>query len=367
MSEHRLSALQVLYLECLSHESDTIREEAVKHLLDLLDGDLIDPLIEIARHSDHNGQLEAIWLLGKSEETRVTETLLEIFDTPDSQVREVVAGAFAEIGDVRALQPLIEALTDDSNTVKDSAAIALGELRDSRAIKPLIKQLKDPGGQQVAAWALAMIGDKRAIQPLTNVLLQAEDASFRGMAARSLGKLAMPEADQTVVQGLEDQDESVLIEVIRVLGERKITSSIDAIETLFKETEMERVQLACAVAMARLGRGEDYEAYLVHTLNNDSDWGARLSAVIGLRQMPYEQVEKPLREALNDVHWLVQKMAARSLLQLQDEELYATLEDLLGEEEEDIMQAVIESSFLELIEEAAFEVEASDEVDDEQE
>lgn len=364
MSESRLSAIQVLYLECLNNEDESIREEAVKHLLDLLDSDLIDPLIELARQNDTQGQLEAIWLLGKSEETRVTETLLEIFASPDPQVREVVAGALAEIGDVRALQPLIEALDDESNTVKDSAAIALGELRDSRAIKPLIKQLEDLGGQQVAAWALAMIGDKRAIQPLTNVLLQAEDASFRGMAARSLGKLALPEADQAVIQGLEDEDETVLIEVIRVLGERKITSSIEAVETLFKETEMERVQLACAVAMARIGRGEDYASYLEQTLNHDSDWGARLSAVIGLRQMPYEQAEKALREALNDVHWLVQKTAARSLLQLQDEELYAALEDLLGEEEEDIMQAVIESSFLELIDEANLE---TDDDDDEQE
>ena len=63
-----------------------------------------------------------------------------------------------------------------------------------------------------------------------------------------------------------------------------------------------------------------------------------------------ELVEEPLRKALDDTHWLVQKSAARSLLRLQDEELYATLETYLGDEEEDIMQAVIETSFYELLE-----------------
>lgn len=345
-----LSELQRLYLDLLGHESEAVREEAVKHLLDMLDTDLVDALIPVARQAEHAGQLEAIWLLGKSEETQVTETLLEIFNSPDHQVREVVAGAFAEIGDVRALQPLIEALQDESNSVKDSAAIALGELRDSRAVKPLIKQLKDPENQQVAAWALAMIGDKRAIQPITDALLQSPDAAFRGMAARSLGKLAMPEADQAVIQGLEDEDEGVQIEVIRVLGERKYQPALEGLKTLFETTELERVKLACAVALSRYGEGEAYEPYLLETLQEDEDWGARLSAVMGLREMDYERVDAPLRQALNDTHWLVQKSAARSLLQLQDEELYTAIESFLGDEEEDIMQAVIESSFFEMLE-----------------
>ena len=64
----------------------------------------------------------------------------------------------------------------------------------------------------------------------------------------------------------------------------------------------------------------------------------------------YEEVEADIRRALEDEHWLVQKIAARSLLELQDEMLYDALEELLGDEEEDIMQAVIESSFFELLE-----------------
>lgn len=345
-----MTDLQQLYIELLGHESESVREEAVKALLEMIDAEVVEALQEVVNQSEHPGQLEAIWLLGKSEETQVTETLLQLFQSPDAQVREVVAGAFAEIGDVRALQPLIDALNDENASVRDAAAIALGELRDSRAIKPLIAKLKEEQVQQVAAWALAMIGDRSAVAPLTEAMLGDEDAGMRGMAARALGKLGHPDADQAVIQGLDDADESVLIEVIRVLGERRCVAAIPRLEEMFRSNSLDRVKLACAVALARSGHGTDYLEFLLTTLQGDSDWGARLSAIMGLREMDYELVEAPLRKALDDTHWLVQKSAARSLLQLQDEELYTTIETYLGDEEEDIMQAVIETSFFELLE-----------------
>lgn len=345
-----MTELQELYIELLGHESESVREEAVKALLEMLDTEVVDALQENARQNEHPGQLESVWLLGKAEDTQVTETLLELFKSSDPQVREVVAGAFAEIGDVRALQPLIDGLNDESPTVKDAAAIALGELRDSRAIKPLIAKLDEEQIQQVAAWALAMIGDPQAVPPLKQAMLNDEDPSMRGMAARSLGKLAHKDADAAVVEGLDDEDESVLIEVIRVIGERRCLNALSKLETMFETTEYERIKLACSVAMARCGQGNNYLPFLLETLKSDSDWGARLSAIMGLREMNLEQVEAALRAALDDSHWLVQKTAARSLLLMKDKEIYATLDSYLGEEEEDIMQAVIETSFFELLE-----------------
>lgn len=350
-----MTDLQQLYLELLGHESDSVREEAVKHLLDMLDAEVVEALLQHVEEPGHPGLIESIWLLGKSEETRVSEALLRLFQNPDPQIREVVAGAFAEIGDVRALQALIEALKDESPNVKDAAAIALGELRDSRAVEPLIAQLADPTAQQVAAWALAMIGDRRAVEPLVDAMHNSEDPNMRGMAARALGKLGLPEADRVVLDGLADQEEGVLIEVIRVLGERRCLTALPHLEKLFESSDMPRVKLACAVALARCEQGEAYLSFLLGTLNSDPDWGARLSAIMGLRELPYELVESDLRKALDDTHWLVQKTAARSLLMLQDEELYMSLGNFLGDEDEDIMQAVIETSFFELLEEDGLE------------
>jgi len=351
--------LQNLYLDLLGHENDSVREEAVKHLLDLLDAEVLATLLTYANDKSFPGQLEAIWLLGKSEETQVTEPLLRIFESPDAQVREVVAGAFAEIGDVRALPLLIKALNDESAGVKDAAAIAIGELRDSRAVEPLIEKLKDPDAQQVASWALALIGDRRAIKPLNESMFEDPDPNMRAMAVRALGKIAIPEANQSIVQALKDDDEGVLIEAIRIMGEKRMENVAPLLEELYQSSEMERVKLASSVALTRLGSG-DYREYLISVLKEDSDWGARLSAVMGLRELDYELVETEIRKALDDTHWLVQKAAARSLLLLQDEELYTTLESFLGDEEEDILQAVIETSFFEMLELSDEELESEE-------
>jgi len=167
---------------------------------------------------------------------------------------------------------------------------------------------------------------------------------------RALGKIAIPEANQSILEALKDEDEGVLIEAVRIMGEKRMEDGIPLLENLYQNTELDRVKLACAVALTRMNKGEEYLAYLISVVNGDSDWGARLSAVMGLREMEYKQVESELRKALDDTHWLVQKAAARSLLFLHDEELYATLESFLGDEEEDIMQAVIETSFFEMLE-----------------
>ncbi len=346
----RLTPLQQLYLELLENDHEAVREEAVKNLAEMMDNDVVEVLAERITDDSFSGILEGIWLLGKAEATQITETLLERFrEEDDAQVREVIAGALAELGDVRALQVLIDALEDEKSSVQDAAAIALGELRDSRAVEPLIRRLKKPHYQAIAAWALAMIGDKRAIKPLTNALLQAPDESVRSMAARALGKMDHPNADQAVIMGLEDKEDNVLIEVIRVVGERELNQFLPELQELFDDTESARVQLAVAVAMSRCGEGLEFKEYLGTVLQEDEDWGARLSAVIGLRQMPYTEVEDLLRRGLEDDHWLVQKITARSLLELQDENVFEVLEELLGDEEEDIMQAVIESSFFELL------------------
>lgn len=345
-----MNELQRVYLDLLEHDSESVREEATRNLLDMLDIEVVDVLLENVKTKSHPGLLESIWLLGKSEETRVTEVLMKLFESEEPQIREVVAGAFAEIGDVRPLQQLIDALQDEHASVRDSAAIALGELRDSRAIDPLIALLKDEDSQQVAAWALAMIGDKRALEPLAECLVSASDPAMRGMAARALGRLDYPEVETLLVAALADEDESVLIETIRVLGESGSETVAPDLAALKAKSELPRVQLACSVALARCGQWESEIEFLSEILREDPDWGARLSALMGFREMEYSLAQKAVRDMLRDEHWLVRKAAARTLLMLQDEDLYDMLEDLFGDEDEDIMQAVIESSFYDMLE-----------------
>jgi hypothetical protein len=57
-------------------------------------------------------------------------------------VREEVAEALEEIGDLRAVNPLIHVLSDEGGFVRSSVAKALGVIGDQKAVEPLIQARK---------------------------------------------------------------------------------------------------------------------------------------------------------------------------------------------------------------------------------
>jgi HEAT repeat protein len=343
-----MNELQSVYLSLLENQDEQVREVAARSLFEFLDSEVLDALLELAEMPSHPGFLEVLWLLGKSEEVRATELLLRNLSHPDARLREVSASALAEIGDVQALQPLILALEDESPEVRDAAAMALGELRDSRAVIPLIEQLQNAETQQVAAWALATIGDQRAVGPLTAVIDSDESDAMRSMAVRSLGRMSDGVNIDMFLQALQDHSHLVVIEACKILGELQEDRASDALNSVFEDTEHPRVQLNAAVALAKIGDPR-CNHYLMTVLADDEDWGRRLNALLGLReQQQDETVKNALRQALKDDHWLLQKQAAMSMIAHWDEEVFSSLSTFLSNEDEDIMQAVIEASLLDM-------------------
>ncbi|PIQ26383.1 hypothetical protein COW36_14630 [bacterium (Candidatus Blackallbacteria) CG17_big_fil_post_rev_8_21_14_2_50_48_46] len=345
-----MNELQTVFISMLENEDEQVREVAARSLLEMIDAEVIDTLLETAESADHPGFLEVLWLLGKSEEVRATELLLKRLNDPEPRLREVAAAALAEIGDVQALQPLIEALKDEAPEVRDAAAMALGELRDSRAVQPLIDLLQDAETQQVAAWALATIGDQRVAPVLMRIIDSEEPDAMRAMAVRSLGRMSDGENVEIYIRCLSDPSHLVVIEACKVLGELQEDTAADDLWRVFESTENSRVSLNAAVSLAKSGdpRGN---AYLISVLREDEDWGRRLNALLGLReQQQQENAREALREALKDPHWLLQKQAALSLVAHWDEDVFATLSGFLSNEDDDIMQAVVEASLLEMAE-----------------
>ena len=78
------------------------------------------------------------------------------------------------------------------------AASALGMLRDARAVEPLITVLADPERMSVAAaYALGRLGDARALDPLIAALRDGSE-DVREAAADALGNLGDPEAERAI-------------------------------------------------------------------------------------------------------------------------------------------------------------------------
>ena len=169
------------------------------------------------------------------------ELLIQALKDEDYQVRGGAAEALREIGDKRAVEPLINVLKADKNShVRWGAAVALGEIGDKRAVEPLINALKaDKDSRRGAANALGELKDTRAVEPLINVLKADKDFHVRGSAANALGEIGDPRAIEPLIHALKDDNGEVRDKVANALGE---IGDSRAIEPLIQAQEDELVR-----------------------------------------------------------------------------------------------------------------------------
>jgi HEAT repeat protein len=112
----------------------------------------------------------AITALGKmgADAEEAVETLVEYVDADsDAPLQKVTFKALGEIGSEEATQALADKLVMDNDNVRPYAARALGLIGDTRAVKPLTDTLKDDDSDKVraaAAWALRQIGTESALE-----------------------------------------------------------------------------------------------------------------------------------------------------------------------------------------------------------
>ena len=120
-------------------------------------------------------------------------------------VREGSAWALGLISDPKAVDPLIQTLNDSDDHVRSTSAVALGDIGDLRAVYPLILALNDSNSdvRMYAARALGEIGDPRATDPLI-AALKDEDDGVRAVAAHSLGRIGDLKAIEPLTSLLND-------------------------------------------------------------------------------------------------------------------------------------------------------------------
>jgi hypothetical protein len=112
----------------------------------------------------------AITALGKmgSGAEEAVETLLEYVDTDsDPQLQKVTFQALGEIGSHEATQALANKLEMENDHVRPYAARSLGLLGDTRAVEPLSDTLENDENSSVrtaSAWALRQLGTKQALE-----------------------------------------------------------------------------------------------------------------------------------------------------------------------------------------------------------
>ena len=140
----------------------------------------IDPMIDRASRRDKS----AIEVLGKIGSEKAVDSILSYVDNDsDPQLQLVTLRALGEIGSPLATQSIANKLTSENEQIRSSAARSLGMIGDTRAIGPLSSiASNDPSSfaRYSAIWALVQIRTHRALEAAkshsndTDYLVQSE-------------------------------------------------------------------------------------------------------------------------------------------------------------------------------------------------
>jgi len=148
-------------------------------------------------------------------------------------------GAVWKLGRLRdpaARLPLLEALDHRDARLRGEAARSLGVLRDGRTTPRLNEVLHtdpDPTVRQSALDALGMIGGRRAIRALTDVLKnELEDPAIRAKAAEGLGTCNAQNAVPDLIAALEDRQPEVRFWSAFALGILQSGAALPRLERL---------------------------------------------------------------------------------------------------------------------------------------
>jgi len=151
----------LLALESLG--SEFMEEHCLDALRRMAPEEAIEPMLSRAERRNR----DAIEILGKIASEEAIATIVEYVDTDnDPQLQKTTLKALGEIGSEEATQAVANKLVAENEGVRSQAARALGMIGDPRAIDPLSDVLSDDDADTVrasAAWALVQIGTEDAL------------------------------------------------------------------------------------------------------------------------------------------------------------------------------------------------------------
>lgn len=200
--------------------------------IDFLLAALQDPIGEV--------RTSVIDALVKIDGKRFVDIFIDGLRDPHPYVRQQAAVALDIIANRKAIPALLTALDEKSQSdiggnhrgsVVGAAAHALQHYKDDQVVKGLIKLLQEDKGNEGAAnaaLALGRIGDKRAVEPLLNMLRDSSNF-LRARVAEGLGLIADKRATLPLVAVLQDEDDIVRMYTVEALGRIKDERAVEAL------------------------------------------------------------------------------------------------------------------------------------------
>jgi len=186
------------------------------------DARAVRPLINILQGPVSDLYTRAVKTLGQLGDVRAVDPLIDLlYAQTDRWARLFVIEALGKIGDIRAVEGLTDMLDDPSQDVRARAIAALGEIPYSLALDALHAISAAPAAtrtdRQAALFELGRRRDTRALDGLTDLLLEDPFVETRVYAALILGELDDPRATSALLEALYADVPEVASQALRAL------------------------------------------------------------------------------------------------------------------------------------------------------
>ncbi len=217
----------------LGDPSDAIRIEAVRALERIPVGDPIELLGAALRDPEPRVRAGAAVVLGKVGNEKAVEPLLELLTDANSTVRTEAARALGFLQAEAAIPRLTESFFDHDPAVQVASARALGHIGSPACLETLARGLENatPELGGAIAWAVGQISWNDP-ERLIDVLFQGNDRSSRMGALAALGQMGHAVGRELMRSMLQDADEVVAGEAVRMLGQVRDTEALADLHAL---------------------------------------------------------------------------------------------------------------------------------------
>lgn len=251
-----------------------------------------------------------------SDEQRLTFS--QVLIAPDPDVRRQAAESLGEIAGTNAEIALVAALDDGNKGVRDAAArslLRIGGASVARALAPSIAS-RNIGTRNLASSLLMRLG-KVAQAPLLP-FIKDPNKDVRKFAVDILGEISSPDATPWLIEALDDADANVVVSSLEALGKIGDRKAVQPITEIFPRCGYAHTQIVETLGRLGGDRATIFLTELARTDNihhflDDVSWYALAES---LSTCGDASSLEPLQQRLADATGTLRRMILHAMIQV---------------------------------------------------
>lgn len=211
---------------------------------------------------------KAISLMGRFGEERFADQIVLSLADEAIAVRIAAIQAMVQIRPDKGLEPLIAALEDHDIWIRTAAAQALGEYRHPSAVAPLVQHLRsDVPPVRIAAIEALGKSARSDVAAVLFECLEEPDAEVRRAALHALGAIPGEDVFDRLIAAVQSEDWRLRAAAAAALGARGDRRALDPLHQILLADPDPYVQQSAVAALDRIGDVSSFP-FLLQALEN---------------------------------------------------------------------------------------------------